>query len=100
VTARVPDGEQPVGGEGRCTCPPGAIWAAELAQLCTATPGVLHYSGDHITLCPPERPCTDAVVHRTELTGWHTAGGQTVDGWYRTHAAERPAQLDLFEVTG
>lgn len=57
-------------------------WDVEYAQVCTATPGVLHPGGNLITLCPPERGCIDAVMHRAHGTGWHTAAGTTVSAWY------------------
>ena len=58
-------------------------WDVEFAQVCTATPGVLHPAGgDVVALCPPERGCTDAVMHRAEGTGWHTRRGSTVAAWY------------------
>ena len=60
-------------------------WDVEYAQVCTATPGVLHPSGNLIDLCPPERDCTDAVMHRAEGTGWHTGRGTTVAQWYAQH---------------
>lgn len=72
-------------------------WDVEYAQVCTATPGVLHPAGGYLTLCPPEQPCTDAVMHRSDGTGWHTRRGTTVAEWY---ARRRPTLQQLtLEVT-
>ena len=80
-----------------CGCPALDLWEADRAQLCTATAGVLHPCNGYLTLCPPENGCTDAIAHRCQDTGWHTASGATIGDWYRRHAS-RAQQLDLFEV--
>lgn len=63
-------------------------WDVEYAQVCTATPGVLHPSGNLIALCPPERDCIDAVMHRAHDTGWHTSRGTAVAAWYQQHVRQ------------
>lgn len=66
----------------------------EFAQVCTATPGQLHPSGDSPSICPSSSNCDDAVMHRSAGGEWHTCQGVTPSAW---HAA-RLKQLDLLDA--
>lgn len=68
------------------TTPHAYCDVAAFGRLCSSRPGVITDTGAHIYLCPPERPCTDVVVHRTLAHDWLTSEGTTPAQWFARHA--------------